>query len=98
VGEDLSLKELLENTEVNEEDISVVESIPLAQLLQILDNARRVTCNDGLGLLLGVLLHPSTYGPIGGPPLTVQIWEMPSTCSVNSLLNRLLFTVAPHMY
>jgi len=65
VGENLTLEEFLEGTGVSCEDIAVIESIPLVQLLRILDNARRVTGNRALGLLLGVLLHPSTHGSIG---------------------------------
>lgn len=51
--------------DVTAEAIEVIESVPLTQLLCILDNARTVTGNEALGLLLGVLLHPSTQGSIG---------------------------------
>ncbi len=65
VGESLTLEELLDGTGLNSADIVVVESIPLAQLLRILSNARELTGNDALGLILGALLHPSTHGSIG---------------------------------
>ena len=65
VGEDLTLEGLLAGTGVSVEDVEVVESIPLVQLLRILSNARRLTGSDALGLALGALLHPSTHGSIG---------------------------------
>ena len=65
VGENLTLEGLLEGTGLSREDVAVVESIPLAQLLRILSNARRLTGSDALGLALGALLHPSTHGSIG---------------------------------
>lgn len=65
VGKNLTLEALLEGTGLSAEDIAVVESIQLAQLRNILCNARRVTGNDAIGLALGALLHPSTHGSIG---------------------------------
>ena len=65
VGENLTLEGLLADTGVSSDEIAVVESIPLPQLLRILDNARTMTGNDALGLVLGALLHPSTHGSIG---------------------------------
>jgi AraC-like DNA-binding protein len=65
VGENLTLERLLDGTGLSKGDIAVVESIPLAQLLRILSNARRFTGSDALGLVLGALLHPSTHGSLG---------------------------------
>ncbi len=65
VGENLTLESLLDGTGLSKGDIAVVESIPLAQLLRILSNARRYTGSDALGLVLGALLHPSTHGSLG---------------------------------
>jgi AraC-like DNA-binding protein len=65
VGENLSLDELLEGTAVSRKNITEIESVPPVQFLRILANARRVTGSESLGLSLGVLLHPSTHGPIG---------------------------------
>ena len=65
VGETLTLEQLLEGTGLSGEDMAVVESLPLVQLLRLLANARRLSGSEDLGLILGSLLHPSTHGSIG---------------------------------
>jgi AraC-like DNA-binding protein len=62
----VSVDDLLQDLDLNERDIEALDArLSAAEMATVMRRARKLTNEPGLGILLGLVTHPNTYGFLG---------------------------------